>query len=121
MANLTCRWFESERNKGPLYVKTHQAHCLLQVPTCLHPGGHRRGWRLIEDLPKRIPGILDLTWGPNLSTEGLDQGFTHSFVMVFKSAAARDAYLPHPEHQAVVQKLMPKLASVIVCDHEFEA
>ena len=78
-------------------------------------------WRLIEGLPKQIPGILDLTWGPNLSTEGLDQGFTHSFVMVFESAAARDAYLPHPLHQAVVQQLMPKLASVIVCDHEFEA
>jgi hypothetical protein len=78
-------------------------------------------WRLIEDLPKQIPGILDLTWGPNLSTEGLDQGFTHSFVMVFESAAARDAYLPHPVHQAVVQKLLPRLESVIVCDHEFEA
>ena len=77
-------------------------------------------WRLVEDLPKRIPGIVDLTWGPNLSTEGLDQGFTHSFVMVFESAAARDAYLPHPVHQAVVQKLMPMLDAVIVCDHEFE-
>ena len=77
-------------------------------------------WRLIEALPKQIPGILDLTWGPNLSTEGLDQGFTHSFVMVFESVAARDAYLPHPVHQAVVQQLLPRLESVIVCDHEFE-
>jgi hypothetical protein len=77
-------------------------------------------WRLIEALPKQIPGVLGLTWGPNLSTEGLDQGFTHSFVMVFESAAARDAYLPHPVHQAVVQKLLPRLDSVIVCDHEFE-
>jgi hypothetical protein len=77
-------------------------------------------WRLIEELPQQIPGVLDLTWGPNVSTEGLDGGFTHSFVMVFESAAARDAYLPHPAHQAVVRKLMPKLASVIVCDQEFE-
>ena len=43
-------------------------------------------WRIIEDLPKQIPGILDLTWGPNNSTEGLSQGFTHSFVMLFESA-----------------------------------
>ena len=78
-------------------------------------------WRLIKDLPKRIPGTLDFTWGPNVSSEGLDQGCTHSFVMVFESTAARDTYLPHPVHQAVVQKLMPLLASVIVCDHEFEA
>jgi hypothetical protein len=28
-------------------------------------------WRIVEDLPKRIPGILDLTWGVNNSTEGL--------------------------------------------------
>ena len=78
-------------------------------------------WRLIEDLRKRIPGILDFTGGPNVSTEELDQGFMHSCVMVFESAAARDAYLPHPSHQAVVQKLMPRLEAVIVCDHEFDA
>jgi hypothetical protein len=80
-----------------------------------------RLWRLIEDLPRQIPSILGFSWGPNVSSEGLDQGFTHSFVMVFESAAARDAYLPHPAHQAVVQELLPQLESVIVCDHEFEA
>lgn len=78
-------------------------------------------WRLIEGLPKQIPGLLELTWGPNVSTEGLDQGYTHSFVMVFEDAAARDAYLPHPAHQAVVKELLPRLESVIVCDHEFGA
>lgn len=80
-----------------------------------------RLWRLIEELPQQIPGILDFTGGPNVSSEGLDQGFTHSFAMVFESAAARDAYLPHPVHQAVVQQLLPQLESVIVCDHEFAA
>jgi len=89
-------------------------------PSCT-PADIARLWRLIEDLPRQIPGILDFTWGPNVSSEGLDQGFTHSFVMVFESAAARDAYLPHPAHQAVVQELLPQLESVIVCDHEFEA
>lgn len=29
--------------------------------------------------------------------------------MTFTDAAARDAYLPHPAHQAVVQRLMPML------------
>jgi len=89
-------------------------------PSCA-PADVAELWRMIEDLPKQIPGILDFTGGPNVSSEGLDQGFTHSFVMVFESAAARDAYLPHPVHQAVVQNLMPKLQSAIVCDHEFEA
>jgi hypothetical protein len=78
-------------------------------------------WRLIDDLPKQISGILRLTGGPNVSTEGLDQGYTHSFAVDFESVAARDAYLPHPAHQAAAKKLMEKLQSVIVCDHEFEA
>jgi hypothetical protein len=31
------------------------------------------------------------------------RGFTHGFCMGFRDAAARDAYLPHPEHARVVQ------------------
>lgn len=77
-------------------------------------------WRIIEDLPRQIPGILDLTWGVNTSTEGLSQGFTHSFVMIFENAAARDAYLPHPVHAAAAAKVIAQLENVIVCDHDFE-
>ncbi len=75
-------------------------------------------WCIMENLTKVIPGILDLTYGPNTSTEGLSDGFTWSFVMLFENAAARDAYLPHPAHQDAVQKVVPRLARVIVCDHE---
>ena len=75
-------------------------------------------WRIMESLPERIPGILDLSWGVNTSPEGLSQGFTHSFVMLFESVEARDAYLPHPVHQEAVQLVIPHLESVIVCDHE---
>jgi hypothetical protein len=74
-------------------------------------------FRILEDLRVRIPGILGLTWGPNVSPEGLDQGYTHSFVMTFESVAARDHYLPHPIHKAAVQVVVPLLESVIVCDH----
>ena len=75
-------------------------------------------WRIMEDLPRKIPGILGLTWGVNTSTEGLSEGFTHSFVMLFENAAARDAYLPHPAHQEAVGLVVPRLARVVVCDHE---
>ncbi|MEW6303036.1 MAG: Dabb family protein [Verrucomicrobiota bacterium] len=88
-------------------------------PTCT-PEDLADVWRIVEDLPRRIPGIVGLTWGPNISTEGLDQGFTHSFVMEFENVAARDAYLPHPIHQEAVRQVLPRLESVIVCDHEFE-
>ena len=75
-------------------------------------------FRIIEELPQKIPGIVGVSWGPNISPEGLDQGYTHSFIMTFKDAAARDHYLPHPVHQAAVKLVVPQLESVIVCDHE---
>lgn len=75
-------------------------------------------WRILEELPGKITGILDFTWGPNISPEGLDQGYTHSFVMTFENVAARDRYLPHPAHQAAVKLILPGIESVIVCDHE---
>ena len=88
-------------------------------PVCT-PAEIAEVWQVMEGLPRQIPGILGLTWGPNISTEGLDQGFTHSFVMVFESVAARDAYLPHAAHQEAIRRVVPQLESVIVCDHEFE-
>jgi len=35
-----------------------------------------------------------------------NQGFTHVYVITFEDEAARDAYLPHPEHQQFVDMLM---------------
>jgi len=75
-------------------------------------------FRLVEELPRKIPEILSLTWGPNISPEGLDRGFTHSFIMTFDNVAARDAYLRHPAHQSALTAAVPLLESVIVCDHQ---
>lgn len=50
-------------------------------------------------LTTSIPGITGFEDGVNDSPEGKNQGFTHVYVMTFENAAARDAYLPHPEHQ----------------------
>ena len=65
-----------------------------------------------------IPGISAFEAGKNTSPEGLNQGFTHAFAMTFVDAAARDAYLPHPQHQAFVERLKPCLADVLVVDFE---
>lgn len=51
-------------------------------------------------LEEKIPGILAFERGINHSPEGLNQGFTHVYTLTFVDAAARDAYLPHPEHTA---------------------
>jgi hypothetical protein len=70
----------------------------------------------IQRLKDLIPGIVDFAWGRNNSSEGLHQGFTHGFVMTLKDAAARDTYLPHPEHERVKQVVLPHVDSVLVFD-----
>ncbi len=68
-------------------------------------------------LPDKIDVIQDYEWGMNNSPEGLSKGYTHCFLVSFKSEEDRDAYLPHPEHQAFVQVLKPVLEDVLVIDY----
>lgn len=72
-------------------------------------------------LASQIMVIRALEWGVNVSPEGLDKGFTHGFVVTFADAADRDTYLPHPAHQAFVERLKPWLADVLVLDYEVRA
>jgi hypothetical protein len=72
-----------------------------------------------RDLRTKIPGITAFEDGINNSPEGKNQGFTHVYVMTFESVAARDAYLPHPEHKKFGE-LLGKLgivADVFVVDY----
>ena len=54
-------------------------------------------------------GIVSFTWGPYQSHEGLNNGFNYGFSIVFESIAARDAYIPHPEHDRVKSYIVPCL------------
>ncbi|MBA2356189.1 MAG: Dabb family protein [Acidobacteria bacterium] len=56
-------------------------------------------------LATTIPGITGFEDGVNNSPEGKNQGFTHVYLLTFENAAARDAYLPHPEHTKFGQVL----------------
>ncbi len=67
-------------------------------------------------LKSRIPQIAALEWGTDNSTEKLADGFTHCFIVTFKSEADRDAYLPHPEHKKFVEILKPILEKPFVID-----
>jgi len=77
--------------------------------------------KTIEDafraLPKKIPQIAGFEWGTNMSPEKLDQGFTHCFLLTFKTPADRDAYLPHPAHKEFGKTLRPHLDKVLVVDY----
>ena len=75
----------------------------------------------IEDafraLPSKIKEVKGFEWGKNNSPEGLDQGFTHCFLVSFKSEKDREVYLPHPAHMAFVDVLKPHLEKVLVIDY----
>jgi hypothetical protein len=77
--------------------------------------------RAVDDLrrlTKVIPGIIDFSVGTNSSPEGLAGGLTHGFVMTFRDAAARDAYLPHPEHEKIKTLVQPHIEKVVVFDYD---
>jgi len=52
-------------------------------------------------LQDRIPGMLRVSAGRNVSPEGLGRGFEEGFLVDFTDASARDAYLDHPDHKAI--------------------
>lgn len=70
--------------------------------------GHAKA-DLYADLAKlrdHIGGILAFHAGPNISTEPLSRGFDDVFWFDFQNAAARDAYLIDPAHQAVGARIV---------------
>ena len=67
-------------------------------------------------LPDRIDGIVAVSWGPNVSPEDIGRGYERGFVMTFRDAAARDAYLPHPAHTALFPAIQALSASTLVYD-----
>jgi hypothetical protein len=78
-----------------------------QIETCFAAMG---------DMVGKIPGLIDFNSGPYDSAEGLNDGFTHGFIMTFESPEARDAYLPHPVHEEVKEVVVPCLERFIVFD-----
>lgn len=68
-------------------------------------------------LPGKIPAIADFEYGTDNSPEGLADGLTHCFLVSFKSEKDREAYLPHPAHEAFVEVLKPHLEKVVVIDY----
>lgn len=72
----------------------------------------------LEGMVGKIPGLLEIEHGPYQSDEGLNEDFTHGFIMTFDSLESRDAYLPHPIHEAVKEVVVPCLERVVVFDFE---
>jgi hypothetical protein len=66
-----------------------------------------------------LPFVRGFEWGLNSSPEGLNDGFTHCFIVTFDGPEGRDAYLPHPAHQAFCQRYLdPALEKACVVDFQ---
>lgn len=72
------------------------------------PAGERQAMLAeIAALKGRLPGLLAVHIGANVSPEaGMDKGYGEGFIVDFRDAAARDAYLADPGHQATGRKLV---------------
>ena len=68
-------------------------------------------------IPERITGIDSVEWGLNNSPENLNRGYTHAVLMTFADEAARERYLPHPEHEALKEFFVPLLEDIVVFDY----
>ena len=68
-------------------------------------------------LPGKIDAIADFEWGTDVGVENLSQGFTHCFLVTFRDAKGRDAYLPHPAHDDFKKIVGPHLDKVLVVDY----
>jgi hypothetical protein len=72
----------------------------------------------LRGLKGEINAIVDLSCGANFSERA--KGYAHGLVVRFADRAALNAYISHPEHQRVVQKLInPIRADVLALDYEF--
>ena len=67
-------------------------------------------------LPSDIPEIAAYEWGTNNSPEGLDDGYSHCFLVTFENEAGRAIYIPHPSHKEFGGIVRPNVEKVLVFD-----
>lgn len=68
-------------------------------------------------LPGKINTIYDFEFGTDVSVEGKSAGFTHCFLVTFRSEAERAIYLPHPAHKEFISIVGPHIDNVLVLDY----
>jgi hypothetical protein len=90
--------------------------CLRQRSLRNRPADIKKVEEAFQALPKQISQVQSLEWGANVSKEKRDKGFTHCFLLSFKSEADRDAYIEHPAHKAFGKLVGPVLDDVFVLD-----
>ena len=71
-----------------------------------------------RNLKQKIPQVDTIEGGTNLSPEKLNAGFTHGFIVSFKSEKDRNSYLVDPAHVKFKELVLPLVDSVFVFDFQ---
>jgi hypothetical protein len=101
--------------KGPARVLRHVV--LFQFKEGTGAEEIRKIENAFNALPSKIDQVYAFEWGTDVSTENLQKGFTHCFLVSFLSEADRDAYAKHPAHLEFGEMLKPVLGNVMVIDY----
>ncbi len=73
----------------------------------------------IKNLKGKISGIVEISGGFDNSPEHKNNGFTWGFVVKFEDEKSRDNYVPHTEHQKVVEKyVLPIIEEGLIFDYK---
>ena len=72
----------------------------------------------LRSLRESIPNVMDLSVGEDFSGRGED--YTHGLFVRFRTADDLRAYLEHPDHQAVTEKLDAFTSGRLVVDYDHE-
>ena len=89
---------------------------ILKFKNTATPEGIKKVEDAFRELKEKIPQMVNLEWGTNVSKEKRDKGFTHCFIVTFKNEQDRDTYIAHPDHKAFGKVLGPVLEDVFVID-----
>lgn len=98
-------------------------HCVfLRFKAAMQDAEKQAIYEAIAALKEVIPGMLDVTFGPNVSPEGLNGGYLDGFIVTFEDVVVRDYYLKHPDHLAVGERIVKAtdggLSGILVFDME---
>ena len=94
----------------------------LQHVVCFKfkPAATAQDIKLVEEafvaLKGKIPEIVALEWGTNVSKEKKDKGFTHCYILTFNSEPDLATYIGHPQHKAFGKIVGPLVDDVFVID-----
>lgn len=72
----------------------------------------------IRDLRSGVSNVIDLSVGEDFSGRG--EPYTHGLFVRFQTPDDLQAYLKHPEHLAVVEKLEATTDGRVVVDYDHE-